>query len=129
MALPRKSDTGYTFSQGRTKLKAYERFIKYASFPTQSNEESESCPSTEKQLALAKALVSELLELGISNARVDEHGYVYASLESNTDKEVNSIGFIAHMDTSPDAPDENINLLITDYKGGDILINPEKKYI
>ena len=108
-------------------MKAYERFLKYAAYPTQSNEESESCPSTEKQLVLAKVLVEELKALGLNDAHVTSHGYVYASLENNTDKDVNAIGFIAHMDTSPDASDENIKLLITDYKGGDILINPEKK--
>ncbi len=108
------------------KVKAYERFLKYASYPTMSNEESESCPSTEKQLTLARLLCEELLSLGLSDARVDKDGYVYASLPSNTEKDVNSIGFIAHMDTSPDASDENIKLLITDYKGGDILINREK---
>ena len=92
-----------------------------------SNEESESCPSTEKQLVLAKELAKELCELGLADARVDADGYVYASLPANTDKPTPSIGFIAHMDTSPDASDENIQLLLTDYKGGDILLNKEKK--
>jgi tripeptide aminopeptidase len=107
-------------------MKAYERFLNYAKFPTMSDEESESCPSTEKQLILAKALKDELLALGLSDARVDKDGYVYATLPKNTEKEVNSIGFIAHMDTSPEASDENIKLNIVNYKSGDILLNEEK---
>ncbi len=107
-------------------MKAYERFLKYAVMPTMSDEECESCPSTEKQLALAEVLKCELLELGLSDARVDEHGYVYASLPANTDQNAPSIGFIAHMDTSPDASDINIKPTLHKYSGGDILINPEK---
>ena len=107
-------------------MRAYERFLKYAALPTMSDERSESCPSTEKQLVLAKLLKEELEKLGLTDARVDEHGYVYATLPANTDKEVNAIGFIAHMDTSPDASDENIKLQVVDYKGGDILLNKEK---
>ena len=90
-----------------------------------SNEDSESCPSTEKQLVLAALLKDELLALGLSDARVDEHGYVYASLAANTEG-ASSIGFIAHMDTSPDASDENIKTQLVKYEGGDILLNEEK---
>ena len=107
-------------------MKAYERFMEYAAYPTSSDEESSSCPSTKKQLALARAIVKELLELGLSDARVDKNGYVYASLAQNCEGEVNSIGFISHLDTSPEAPDENIKLAVTDYKGGDILLNKRK---
>ena len=107
-------------------MRAYERFLNYAKLPTMSDEKSESCPSTKKQLVLASLLKDELLSLGLSDARVDKDGYVYATLESNTDKEVNSIGFIAHMDTSPEACDENIKLNIVSYDGGDILLNKEK---
>ena len=107
-------------------MKAYERFMEYAVYPTASNEESESCPSTKKQLALARLLVKELKELGLSDARVDGHGYVYASLPANTDTDCESVGFIAHMDTSPEAADENIQLKVTEYEGGDILLNEEK---
>ena len=106
-------------------MKAYERFLNYAAYPTMSDPESESCPSTKKQLKLAKEICKELLSLGLSDARVDEHGYVYATLPSNTDKEVNAIGFIAHMDTSPEACDENIKFQVTEYEGGDILLNEE----
>jgi len=107
-------------------MRAYERFLNYAKLPTMSDEKSESCPSTKKQLVFASLLKDELLSLGLSDARVDKDGYVYATLKSNTDKEVNSIGFIAHMDTFPEACDENIKLNIVSYNGGDILLNKEK---
>ena len=107
-------------------MKAYERFLEYAKYPTQSNEESESCPSTEKQRKLANALCRELKELGLSDARVDANGYVYASLPKNTDKDVDAIGFIAHLDTSPEACDENIKCQVFEYRGGDLPLNPEK---
>ncbi len=107
-------------------MKAYERFLKYAQFPTMSDEESETTPSTAKQLVLAEELKKELLELGLADAHVDEHGYVYATLPANTDKNAPSIGFIAHMDTSSEASDTNIKTAIVDYQGGDILLNEEK---
>ena len=107
-------------------MKAYERFLKYAAFPTMSDEESETTPSTSKQLVLAEELKKELLELGLADAHVDEHGYVYATLHANTEKEAPSIGFIAHMDTSSEASDMNIKTSIVDYNGGDILLNKEK---
>lgn len=91
-----------------------------------SDEESNTCPSTKKQLKLARVLCDELLELGLSDARVDEHGYVYATLPQNCEGEVNSIGFIAHMDTSPEACDENIKCQVVEYNGGDILLNADK---
>ena len=104
-------------------MKAYERFLKYASFPTMSDDESETTPSTAKQLILAEELKKELLELGLSDAHVDEHGYVYATLPANTDKKAPAIGLIAHMDTSSEASDMNIKTAVVDYKGGDILLN------
>ena len=91
-----------------------------------SDEESNTCPSTKKQLKLARVLCDELLELGLSDARVDEHGYVYATLPQNCEGEVNSIGFIAHMDTSPEACDENIKCQVVEHNGGDILLNADK---
>ena len=106
-------------------MKAYERFLKYAVIPTMSDEESESCPSTKKQLVLAELLKKELLELGLKDAKLDEFGYVYASLPANKEGEP-AIGFIAHMDTSPDASDENIKTQLVKYEGGDILLNEEK---
>ena len=107
-------------------MRAYERFMNYALYPTMSDEESKTCPSTKKQLALAKALVGELVELGLADAEVDKNGYVYATLAKNCDSSVNSIGFIAHMDTSPEACDENIKLKVTEYVGGDIPLNEKK---
>ncbi|MBQ2915693.1 MAG: peptidase T [Clostridia bacterium] len=107
-------------------MKAYERFLKYVQFPTMSDEESETTPSTAKQLVLAEELKKELLELGLADAHVDEHGYVYATLPANTDKNAPAIGFIAHMDTSSEAADTNIKTAIVDYQGGDILLNEEK---
>ena len=105
-------------------MKAYERFLKYAVIPTMSDEESESCPSTKKQLKLGALLCEELKELGLSDAKLDEYGYVYATLPANTEG-MAAIGFIAHMDTSPDASDENIKLQLVKYEGGDILLNKE----
>ncbi len=94
--------------------------------PTMSCEENECCPSTKKQLALAERLKDELIELGLTDAAVDKNGYVYATLPKNCDGDVNSIGFIAHLDTAPDAPDEGINPKVVEYSGGDILLNEEK---
>ena len=104
-------------------MKAYERFLKYAAFPTMSDEESETTPSTSKQLVLAEELKKELIELGLTDARLDKYGYVYATLPANTDKKAPAIGFIAHMDTSSEASDTNIKASIVKYEGGDILLN------
>ena len=91
-----------------------------------SSEETGTHPSTAKQLVLARELVKELTEMGLQNVELDEWGYVYAELPKNTDAECNSIGFIAHMDTSNEASDENIKTQLVKYEGGDILLNPEK---
>lgn len=104
----------------------YERFLKYVSFPTTSDENNECCPSTAGQMVLARELVRELVELGVEDARVDEHGYVYGSIPANCEG-MAAIGFIAHMDTASDAPGENINARMISYEGGDILLNEEKK--
>lgn len=100
-----------------------DRFIKYTSFETTSDENSETVPSTKKQLKLGNYIVKELHELGLDNARIDKMGYVYAHLESNTDKKLPKIGFIAHMDTSPDMSGKDVKAKIIDYKGGDIVLN------
>ena len=100
----------------------YERFLKYVSYPTTSDENNECCPSTAGQMVLAKELVKELLELGVTDARVDEHGYVYGSIPANCEG-MPSIGFIAHMDTASDAPGENIKARMINYEGGDITLN------
>ena len=104
----------------------YERFLKYVAIPTMSDEESETVPSTKGQLVLAKLLSEELSALGLEDARVDEYGYVYATLPANTDKPTNAIGFIAHMDTASEASGKNIKAKIVKYEGGDILLNEER---
>ena len=106
------------------------RFIKYAKVHTTSSEDSESVPTTEIQKDLGKILVEDLKEIGLEDAHMDEKGYVYATLKSNTDKNLNKIGFIAHMDTSPAASGENVNPQIhKNYDGNDIVINSEKNII
>lgn len=101
------------------------RFLKYVSFDTQSCEENESqCPSTEKQFRLAEYLCEELKSLGLEDVEMDEHAYVYATLPANTDKEIPTIGFIAHMDTSPDCSGKDINpRIIENYDGKDVVLN------
>ena len=96
-----------------------ERFIRYAKIDTQSDPQSPTCPSTEKQKNLGRLLVSELLEMGITDAELDEHGYVYATIPSNTSKNVPVICFCSHMDTSPDCSGENVNPIVhKNYDGG-----------
>ena len=86
-------------------MRAYERFLRYAAYPTMSSEETGTHPSTAKQLVLARELARELSEMGLDNVEVDEWGYVYAELPSNVGTVCNNIGFIAHMDTSSEASD------------------------
>lgn len=102
-----------------------ERFLKYVSFNTQSDEESLTCPSTVGQQTLGKALVEEMLAMGISDAYMDEDGYVYGTVPG--DPRLPTVGLIAHMDTSPDASGENIKARIVAYDGGDICLNEEKQ--
>ena len=100
-----------------------ERFLKYVRIDTQSDETSSSFPSTEKQKDLAKLLVKELLEMGIKDAHMDEYGYVYATIESNSNKLVPVICFCSHMDTSPDCSGENVNPIVhRNYDGTDIVL-------
>ena len=101
-----------------------ERFLKYVSFNTQSDEASETCPSTAGQKVLGAALVEEMLAMGIADARMDENGYVYGTVPG--DPALPAIGLIAHMDTSPDASGENIRARIAHYTGEDICLNEEK---
>ncbi len=101
-----------------------ERFLKYVSFETTSDEYSESCPSSPKELELAKYIAEDLKAIGLSDAHMDEHGYVYAYLPATPGCENETpIGFIAHMDTSPDAPGADIKPRRFVYEGGDILLN------
>lgn len=106
------------------------RFVKYAKVHTTSSEDSETVPSTEIQKDLGKILVEDLKEIGLSDAYMDDKGYVYATLKSNTDKKLKKIGFIAHMDTSPAASGENVNPQIhRNYDGEDIVVNKEKNIV
>ena len=84
-----------------------ERFLNYTKFDTQSSEDSETVPSTSKQLVFAKYLKEELEREGLSNVEMDEQGYIYATLKANTKKEIPTIGFISHYDTSPDCSGAN----------------------
>lgn len=103
-----------------------ERFLKYVSFDTQSSEEAQGCPSTDKQWRLAEYLRDELTQLGLTEVELDEHGYLYATLPANTDKPVPTIGFIAHMDTSPDASGKDVKpRIVENYDGGDIVLDEE----
>lgn len=103
-----------------------ERFLKYVSFDTQSAEDQETTPSTAKQLKLAEYLRDELQSIGLTEVEMDENGYVYATLPANTDKEVPTIGFISHMDTSPDCSGANIKpRIVQQYDGGDIVLDAE----
>ncbi|MGP1476533.1 MAG: peptidase T [Phocaeicola sp.] len=107
-----------------------DRFFKYVSFDTQSDENSETTPSTAKQLNLARYLEKELKELGFDDVELDQYGYVYATLPANTDKKLPTIGFIAHMDTAPDASGASVKTRIVEkYDGGDILLNKEENVI
>lgn len=101
-----------------------ERFLKYVSFDTKSDEFSETCPSTEKQKLLGAALVEEMLAMGITDARMDEFGYVYGTVPG--DPKLPTIGLVAHMDTSPDCSGANIKTSVVEYQGGDICLNPEQ---
>ncbi|PMG94787.1 peptidase T [Vibrio breoganii] len=100
-----------------------ERFLRYVSFDTQSNGANEQCPSTEGQRVLAQQIESELRELGLSDVILDDNGYISARLPSNVDFDVPAIGFVAHMDTAPDASGKDVKPQIVDnYQGGKIVL-------
>ena len=107
-----------------------DRFLKLVSYPTTSDERSETCPSTPRQLALAEELVRQMQEMGIADAHVDADGYVYGTIPANCEKDIPVYGLIAHMDTAPDAPGENIRARVTEaYDGGDVVLNEEKHIV
>ena len=100
-----------------------ERFLNYTKFDTQSAEDSQSVPSTPKQLVFAEYLKKELEDEGFADVEMDEKGYIYATLQANTKKEIPTIGFISHYDTSPDASGANVKArIVEDYDGGDIVL-------
>ena len=104
--------------------KVVDRLLKYAALDTQSAEGVATVPSTEKQFVLAKLLVEELKELGLKDVSMSEHGYVYGTIPANVEADCPVVGFLAHMDTSPDFSDENTRpQLIKNYDGGNIILN------
>lgn len=107
-------------------MNATERFLKYVAFPTMSDETSETVPSTKKQLVLLNYLKNEFISLGLSDVCLDDMGYLYATLPSNTKNKCTTMGLIAHVDTSDACADYPINAKICDYTGGDICLNEEK---
>ena len=107
-----------------------DRFISYVTIDTESNPNSETTPSTEKQWVLANKLVEELKAIGMQNVSIDDKAYIMASLPSNVDHEVPTIGFISHFDTSPDFSGANVKpQIIKDYDGKDIVLNAEQNII
>lgn len=107
-----------------------ERFLRYVTFDTQSIEGAEIVPSTPGQFELAKWLVQELEELGLSEIKLSEHAYVTASLPASTDKKIPSIGFIAHMDTATELTGKNVKpRVVENYDGGDIVLNEEQEIV
>jgi len=100
-----------------------ERFLRYVVIDTQSDSSSPTCPSTEKQKGLGRLLASELKAMGLADAHLDEHGYVYATVPASTAKKVPVICFCSHMDTSPDCTGKNVKpQIVKDYRGGDIAL-------
>src|ERR1700710_2224574 len=113
--------TAIKFTHGVT-----ERFLRYVVIDTQSDPASPSCPSTEKQKDLGRLLVKELLEMGVSDAHLDEHGYVYATIPATTDKRVPVICFCSHIDTSPDCTGKDVKpQIVKNYRGGDIALKAD----
>jgi len=107
-----------------------ERFLRYVQIDTTSDPESETCPSTEKQFNLGRELVEELREIGLNDVSMDENGYVMATLPANVDRDIKTIGFLAHMDTSPDMSGVNVRpTFVENYDGGDIVLNQEKNIV
>ncbi|GIN90740.1 peptidase T [Siminovitchia terrae] len=106
------------------------RFTSYVKVDTQSNENSDTCPSTPGQLTLANQLVKELESIGMTEVTIDENGYVMATLPANTEKKIPTIGFLAHVDTATDFTGKGVNpQIVENYDGKDILLNKEKQII
>ena len=112
------------------KMNVIDRFLRYVSYPTTSDERAQSVPSTPGQQVLAQALAEELKELGLKDAQVDGYGRVYAHLPATPGREGEKVfGLIAHMDTSPDASGQDIHPRKVEYTGGDIVLNAEKNIV
>lgn len=111
-------------------MNVVDRFLKYVSFDTQSDDTTGTTPSTEKQLFFAKELEKELLTMGLEEVSLDEYAYLMASLPANTDKAVPTIGFIAHLDTSPDMTGKDVRpRIVSHYDGTDIVLDEEAKVV
>ena len=107
-----------------------ERFLRYVVIDTQSDPASPTCPSTEKQKNLGRLLAAELKELGLADAQLDEHGYVYATIPANTSKRVPVICFCSHMDTSPDCSGKDVKpQIVRNYQGGDIILPGDRSQV
>jgi tripeptide aminopeptidase len=107
-----------------------ERFLRYVVIDTQSDPASPTCPSTEKQKDLGRVLAAELRAMGIADAHLDEHGYVYATIPATTEKKVPVICFCSHMDTSPDCTGKNVKpQIVKNYRGGDIPLPGDRAQI
>jgi tripeptide aminopeptidase len=107
-----------------------ERFLRYVVIDTQSDPMSPTCPSTEKQKDLGRLLAAELRDIGLPDAHLDEHGYVYATLPATTDKRVPVICFCSHMDTSPDCSGANVRpRMVRNYQGGDIVLEADPSQV
>lgn len=110
-------------------MNVVDRFLRYVKFDTQSDELTNLTPSTPGQMVFAKYLKEELEELGLTEITLDDNGYLMATLPANTDETVPTIGFIAHLDTSPDMSGRNVCPRMVDYNGGDIVLNEEKNIV
>ena len=107
-----------------------ERFLDFVRFDTQSSETAECTPSTPKQMVFARHLQEMVKGMGLTDITLDDNGYLMATLPANTDKKLPTIGFIAHMDTSPDMSGENVKpRIVKAYPGGDIVLNEEQKIV
>jgi tripeptide aminopeptidase len=109
--------------------KLIERFIRYVKINTQSNENSQTCPSTKGQTILGRLLADEMKEIGLQDISIDENGYIMATLPGNIPKKLPVLGFLAHMDTSPDNSAEHVNPQLIEFTGEDILLNKNEKII
>ena len=112
-------------------MKAYERLIAYTKYEAASDSKSETCPSTVEQLDFGRALVQDMLDLGIEDANMDENGYVFGTIPANIEGwDGTVIGFIAHMDVVRDVPFQGVKTrIVRDYDGGEIVLNAEKNII
>ncbi len=108
------------------KMKAYERLLKYVQYPTGSDENSDTCPSTSEQTVLGMALCDEMKEIGVKNVYIDDNGYVYGEIPASEGcEDAPVVGFIAHMDVVREVPFTNIKPRIVEYGGGDVVLNEE----